>query len=67
MKTTKRRLVLGALAVVVAMAGAMAAPGGRLVAIAADNPNVVIDWNQTMLATLATAKVPSSRPRFSTQ
>jgi hypothetical protein len=59
MKTTKRRLVLGAVAVVVAMAGAMAAPGGRLAANAADNPNVVIDWNQTMLAALATAKVPA--------
>ena len=58
MTTMKCRFVLGALAVVVAMTGVMGAPGGRLATVAAANPNVVIDWNLTLLATLATANVP---------
>jgi len=55
----KRRLVLGVLAFVVAMSSTVAAPGGMLSTRAADNPNVVIAWNATMLATFATANVPA--------
>jgi hypothetical protein len=59
MKTTKRRFVLGMLAVVVAMTGVLAAPAGRLATAAAGNPNVVIQWNQILLTTLATANTPA--------
>ena len=58
MATMKRRSVVGVLAVVVAMTGALAAPGGRLATVAADNTNVVIEWNQILLKTLATAGTP---------
>ncbi len=54
----KRRLVRSVLAFVVAMSSTVAAPGGMLSTRAADNPNVVIEWNATMLSTFATANVP---------
>jgi membrane-associated phospholipid phosphatase len=53
----RRRVSLGALAVVIALGGALATPGGGLRTAQAAHTNVVIDWNLTMLAALATAKV----------
>jgi hypothetical protein len=53
----RRKVVLGALAVVIALGGALATPGVGLRTARAAHTNVVIDWNLTMLATLATAKV----------
>lgn len=53
----RRRFALGALAVVISLGGALATPGGGLRTAQAAHTNVVIDWNLTMLATLATAKV----------
>jgi hypothetical protein len=55
----KRRLVLSALAVVVAASGALVAPGAGLAAARANgNTNVAIKWNAIMLGTFATAAVP---------
>ena len=56
--TTTRRL-LGKLSTVIALAGALVAAGGAVPASADNDPNVVIDWNQTLLATLAAANVPA--------
>jgi PAP2 superfamily len=52
----KPRPLLSALAVVIAVAGALTF-GGGLQTVRAAHTNVVIDWNATMLATLATANV----------
>jgi membrane-associated phospholipid phosphatase len=52
----KPRPLLGALAVVIAVAGALTF-GGGLQTVRAAHTNVVVDWNATMLATLATANV----------
>jgi len=56
----RRRVVLGALAIVIAFGGALATSGGGLRTARATDANVVIDWNGTMLATLATANVPAA-------
>jgi hypothetical protein len=55
----RRKAILGALAVVIALGGALATPGGGLRTALAARSNVVIDWNVNLLATLATAKVPA--------
>lgn len=53
-----RKVALCALAVVVALSGAVGASGSRMLTVrAAEKTNVVIDWNQIMLTTLATAGV----------
>jgi hypothetical protein len=55
----KRRLVLSALAVVVAASGVLVAPGAGLAsARGTGNTNVAIKWNAIMLGTFATANVP---------
>jgi hypothetical protein len=53
----KRRLVLSALAVVVAVGGVLAAPGSGFAARSSGHTNVAIDWNAIMLGTFATAGV----------
>jgi membrane-associated phospholipid phosphatase len=55
----KRRLVLSALAVVVAVGGVLAAPGSGFAARSSAHTNVAIDWNAIMLGTFATANVPA--------
>jgi PAP2 superfamily protein len=56
----RRRVLLAALAVVVALGGALGSSAGRIgTARAAENSNVVIDWNRIMLTTFATAGVPA--------
>ena len=55
----KRRVTLGALAAVIGLVGALSAPGVGLQTVRAAHTNVVIDWNHTMLATLAAANVPA--------
>ncbi len=52
----KRKLVICALSVLIAVSGISAAPGGVL---AADRANTVIAWNSIMLDTFATANVPA--------
>ena len=54
-----RRIRKCVLAVFVAACAAVAGPGAGLTGMAAENTNVVIDWNHNMLATLATAAVPA--------
>src|SRR6202158_6380347 len=56
----RRRVVLGALAIVIAFGGALATSGGGLRTARATDANVVIDWNGTMLAPLAPANVPAA-------
>ena len=54
----RRKVLLCVLAVVVALTGAVGASGSRMLTVrAAEKTNVVIDWNQVMLTTLATAGV----------
>jgi hypothetical protein len=53
----RRRVALGALAAVIALAGSSGALGGRLGTVRAEEPNVVIEWNQTMVSAVATSKV----------
>src|SRR5260221_8381624 len=61
----KRKLVLYVIAVAVAMGGVVGSPSGMLSTRAADNPNVVIQWNATMLNTFATANVaPAAATRL---
>jgi PAP2 superfamily len=56
----KNRFAGGALAGVIAFFATFATAGGGIpVALAAQPANVVIAWNQTMLATLQTAAVPA--------
>jgi len=53
-----RKVALCVLAAVVALSGAVGATGSRMLTVrAAEKTNVVIDWNQVMLTTLATAGV----------
>src|SRR5713226_6852232 len=61
----KRKLVLYGMAVALAVGGAVGSPAGMLSTRAADNPNVVIQWNATMLNTFATANVaPAAATRL---
>ena len=61
----KRKLVLYVIAVALAASGAVGSPAGMLPARASDNPNVVIEWNATMLNTFATANVaPAAATRL---
>jgi PAP2 superfamily len=55
----RRRVMNSVLAVFVALTGGVAGPGASLTARAAENTNVVIDWNHNMLTTFATAAVPA--------
>jgi PAP2 superfamily protein len=55
----KRTLLLCALSAVIALGGALAMPVAGLGKAEPAKPNVVIDWNHTMLATLAAANVPA--------
>lgn len=56
----KRTLLLCALSAVIALGGALATPVAGLAKAEPAKPNVVIDWNNTMLATLAAAGVPAA-------
>ncbi len=61
----KRKLVIYVFAVALAMGGAVGSPGGMLPARASNDPNVVIEWNATMLNTFATANVaPAAATRL---
>ena len=55
----KRSLWLCALSALIALGGALAMPVAGFGKAETANPNVVIDWNHTMLATLAAANVPA--------
>lgn len=52
----RRRVLLGVLAMVVALSGAVGASGSRVVTVrAAEKTNAVLEWNQIMLTTFAAA------------
>jgi membrane-associated phospholipid phosphatase len=59
LRGTRTAAALGALAVVIALGGALATPGAGLTTAQAAHINVVVEWNANLLATLATAKVPA--------
>lgn len=56
----KPKLFMAALTAVIVVGSLVAGAGGNVVTAQAARTNVVIDWNVTMLATLATAKVPGA-------
>jgi hypothetical protein len=59
----RRKVVLGVLAVVLGVSGALAGPGDTLAKARSEgNTNAVIDWNQIMLATFASATIPPPPP-----
>lgn len=53
----KRKLLLCALSGLIALGGALALPAAGFAKDESAKPNAVIDWNQTMLQTLAAEKV----------
>lgn len=55
----KRTLLLCGLSALIALGGALATPVAGLGKAEPAKPNAVIDWNQTMMATLAAAAVPA--------
>ena len=54
----RRKALLGTLSVVVVLVAALTTPGGSIRHASAAHPDMVIDWNLTMLSTFATANVP---------
>ncbi|HEV2477196.1 MAG TPA: hypothetical protein VGX22_11690, partial [Candidatus Dormibacteraeota bacterium] len=55
----KRKLLLCAMSALIALGGALATPAAGFAKTEEARTNVVIDWNQTMLQTLAAAGVPA--------